>query len=52
MVVLIKADETSNYKNLVDILDEMAITSTQKYAIVPLDNADATLLRNAEKGGQ
>ncbi|GAB2526890.1 ExbD/TolR family protein [Rufibacter soli] len=52
LVVLIKADETSNYKNLVDILDEMAITSTQKYAIVPLDNADATLLRNAEKGGQ
>ncbi|WP_205500522.1 ExbD/TolR family protein [Rufibacter psychrotolerans] len=52
LVVLIKADETSSYKNLVDILDEMAITSTQKYAIVPLDNADATLLRNAEKGGQ
>ncbi|MFB9861773.1 biopolymer transporter ExbD [Rufibacter immobilis] len=52
LVVLVKADETSSYKNLVDILDEMAITSTQKYAIVPLDNADATLLRNTEKGGQ
>ncbi|MGV3539533.1 MAG: ExbD/TolR family protein [Rufibacter sp.] len=52
LVVLIKADETSSYKNLVDILDEMSITSTQRYAIVELDNADATLLRNAEKGGQ
>lgn len=51
MVVLIKADETSTYKNLVDILDEMSITSTQRYAIVPLDNADAGLLRKAE-GGQ
>ncbi|WP_192822309.1 biopolymer transporter ExbD [Rufibacter sp. LB8] len=52
LVVLIKADETSNYKNLVDVLDEMSITATQKYAIVPLDNADATLLRKTEKGGQ
>ncbi|WP_207433959.1 ExbD/TolR family protein [Sabulibacter ruber] len=51
LVVLIKADETSSYKNLVDILDEMSITGTQKYAIVELDNADAGLLRNAEKGG-
>jgi len=52
LVVLIKADETSKYKNLVDILDEMSITGTQKYAVVELDNADATLLRNREKGGQ
>ncbi|MBA9077728.1 MULTISPECIES: ExbD/TolR family protein [Rufibacter] len=51
LVVLIKADETSSYKNLVDILDEMAITGTQKYAIVELDNADAGLLRKTE-GGQ
>ncbi|RNI28617.1 ExbD/TolR family protein [Rufibacter latericius] len=51
LVVLIKADETSSYKNLVDILDEMSITNTQKYAVVELDNADAALLRNAEKGG-
>jgi biopolymer transport protein ExbD len=51
LVVLIKADETSNYKNLVDVLDEMAITSTQKYAIVDMDDADAGLLRRKE-GGQ
>lgn len=50
LVVLIKADETSSYKNLVDILDEMSITGTQKYAIVKLDNADAGLLRKAEGG--
>jgi biopolymer transport protein ExbD len=52
LVILIKADETSTYKNLVDVLDEMSITNTQKYAVVELDNADAALLRNAEKGGQ
>ncbi|MFC6996834.1 ExbD/TolR family protein [Rufibacter roseus] len=50
LVVLIKADETSTYKNLVDILDEMSITGTQKYAVVKLDNADAGLLRKAEGG--
>ncbi|GAA4307315.1 biopolymer transporter ExbD [Nibribacter koreensis] len=50
LVVLIKPDETSTYKNVVDVLDEMTITSTKKYAIVPMDNADATLL--TEKGGR
>ncbi|QHL88403.1 biopolymer transporter ExbD [Nibribacter ruber] len=50
LVVLIKPDETSTYKNVVDVLDEMTITNTKKYAIVPMDNADATLL--TEKGGR
>ena len=50
LVVLIKPDETSTYKNVVDVLDEMTITSTKKYAIVEMDNADATLL--TQKGGR
>ena len=39
LTVLIKASKSSNYKNLVDILDEMAITKTKVYAIV-----DTTLM--------
>ncbi len=34
IVVVIKAMDESKYKNMVDILDEMHITSSQRYAIV------------------
>ncbi|MFD1188496.1 ExbD/TolR family protein [Pontibacter rugosus] len=47
-VVLIKATEASRYRNLVDILDEMKITDTRKYALVDLATADKLLLQ--EKG--
>ena len=33
MIVLIKPSDKSNYKNLVDILDEMAISHVKQYAI-------------------
>src|SRR6478609_11870872 len=36
LIVIIKADKKSNYKNLVDILDEMAICKVQTYAIVDI----------------
>jgi hypothetical protein len=36
MVVLIKPSDKSNYKNLVDVLDEMKITNVQSYAIVDI----------------
>jgi hypothetical protein len=36
MVVLIKPSDKSNYKNLVDILDEMKITNVQSFAIVDI----------------
>lgn len=35
IIVIIKPTKKSNYKNLVDILDEMAITGVDTYAIVP-----------------
>ncbi|UQD55986.1 biopolymer transporter ExbD [Flavobacterium sp. K5-23] len=35
IIVIIKPSKKSNYKNLVDILDEMAITGVETYAIVP-----------------
>jgi biopolymer transport protein ExbD len=34
IIVLIKPSKKSNYRNLVDILDEMAITKVETYAIV------------------
>ncbi|PTS97494.1 biopolymer transporter ExbD, partial [Flavobacterium sp. HMWF030] len=35
IIVIIKPTKKSNYRNLVDILDEMAITGVSTYAIVP-----------------
>jgi biopolymer transport protein ExbD len=35
IIVIIKPTKKSNYRNLVDILDEMAITGVETYAIVP-----------------
>ncbi|UWY28778.1 biopolymer transporter ExbD [Flavobacterium sp. TR2] len=35
IIVIIKPTKKSNYRNLVDILDEMAITGVDTYAIVP-----------------
>jgi hypothetical protein len=34
IIVIIKPSKKSDYRNLVDILDEMAITEVQSYAIV------------------
>ncbi|MHC2990308.1 biopolymer transporter ExbD [Pontibacter sp. HJ8] len=45
LVVLIKATETSRYKNLVDVLDEMKITDTKKYALVEIREEDKKLLQ-------
>ncbi len=45
MTVIIKASDNSNYKNLVDALDEMQICSIGKYVIDKLNNDDLTLLK-------
>jgi len=34
MIVIIKPSKKSNYRNMVDILDEMAIVDVPTYAIV------------------
>lgn len=44
LVVLIKAAEASRFKNLVDALDELRITDTQRYALVALQDEDKKLL--------
>ena len=40
MTVILKPSEKSNYKNFVDILDEMAITGIKKYATVDITPED------------
>lgn len=44
MTVLIKPSEKASYENLVDILDEMAITQEKTYAIVELVDEDIEML--------
>ena len=44
IVVLIKPTENSNYKNLVDILDEMSVTDIKRYAIVDVLETDRALI--------
>lgn len=48
---IIKATDESSYKNLVDILDEMAITESRRYAIVEIYPNDEKLIEKAEGGG-
>ena len=43
-VVRIMATDDSNYKNLVDALDEMNICSISRYAIVDFDEPDKQLI--------
>jgi biopolymer transport protein ExbD len=48
MIVLIKAMDESKYKNLVDILDEMTISSIQRYAIVDITPADKEIVKETK----
>jgi biopolymer transport protein ExbD len=46
MVVFIKPSEESRYQNLVDILDEMAITEITRYYLVDITPTDINLIKN------
>lgn len=48
-IYIIKAMDTSKFKNLVDILDEMAITKSTRYAIVEITDKDIELVGKAKK---
>jgi len=50
-VVIIKPTKDSNYKNLVDALDEMQISSIGIYAIVDLDAKDQYVMDNLKTAG-
>jgi biopolymer transport protein ExbD len=44
LMVLIKPKDESRYNNMVDILDEMDITATKRFAIVDFTNDDKTII--------
>lgn len=46
ITIILKPSEKSNYKNFVDILDEMAITKVKKYATVDITPADVKMLES------
>jgi len=46
MVVLIKPTDDANYKNVVDILDEMNISNIKRYALVDITPLDLELIKN------
>jgi len=48
-IVLIKAGDKVKYKNIVDIVDEMAITNIASYAIVDINFVELDMLKTAPK---
>jgi biopolymer transport protein ExbD len=48
MYVLIKFTPNARYRNMVDILDELALTEIQNYAIVDLAPDDLRILKTAK----
>lgn len=46
-IIIIKATDEASYRNLVDILDEMAICNIGRYAIIDITDYDLGLLQNA-----
>ncbi|MCX2741355.1 ExbD/TolR family protein [Pontibacter anaerobius] len=49
MTVMVKPMEGSRYKNMVDILDELKITDTKKFALVDIADADKKLVEEQIK---
>jgi biopolymer transport protein ExbD len=45
LLILLKPSDKSNYKNLVDILDEMKVTDVKSYAIVDITTPEIGLLQ-------
>jgi biopolymer transport protein ExbD len=46
-IIIIKAKKEAKYKNVVDVIDEMAITGVKIYALVDITPADLELLAKA-----
>lgn len=49
LVVVIKAMKKAKYKNLVDILDEMNITHTKRFAVVDITAQDEELVKKEDE---
>jgi len=48
-IVLIKADDKAKYKDMVDIIDEMAICNVASYAVVDMTPVEVEMLKKAPK---
>jgi biopolymer transport protein ExbD len=48
-IVMIKADEYAKYKNVVDIVDEMAICNVARYSIVDMNVYEKKLLQTLDR---
>jgi biopolymer transport protein ExbD len=48
LIVLIKSLDEARYKNMVDILDEMNISSVQRFALVDITDVDKELVKEAQ----
>lgn len=47
LVILIKASDNAKYKNMVDILDEMNISTIKVYALVDITKVDEELIKES-----
>lgn len=47
LIVFIKPSDESTYANLVDVLDEMLISSVTNYYVTPITNTDKAIVREA-----
>ena len=52
LVVVIKPNEESTFKNTVDILDEMTINGVKKYALVKISDVENQLIKLTEGAGK
>lgn len=50
LVILIKPNDDSVYKNMVDALDEMAITNVGKYVLLDISKAEKDFIKNPAQG--
>ena len=48
-IVLIKATEKVKYKNMVDIIDEMAICNIARYSLTEMNSFEEKLLAKAKR---
>lgn len=48
LMILIKAMDEAKYRNMVDILDEMNISSIQRYALVNITPVDVELVKESQ----
>lgn len=52
LVIVIKPSKECTYKNVIDILDEMAINIVKKYALVDISDGESQLVSISDKSAQ